>query len=84
MSLTMSEEARAFREMSDADYREIQNGRQTIEAIYAAHEAREEATGDALALDTIADILRPYALSVDNSIMREIRAVCIAAGREAL
>lgn len=84
MTLTMAEQARAFREMSDADYREIQNGRQTIEAIYAAHEAREEATGDALALDTIADILRMYALSVDNSIMREIRAVCIAAGREAL
>ena len=84
MTLTMGEEARAFREMSDADYREIQNGRKTVEAIYAAHENRAPAIGDALALDTIADILRPYALSVDNSIMREIRAVCIAAGREAL
>ena len=80
----MSEEARAFREMSDADYREIQNGRQTIEEIYAAFENEDYSQADGLALDTIADILRPYALSVDNSIMREIRAVCIAAGREAL
>jgi hypothetical protein len=81
--MSMTTEAQAFRTMIDFQYRELWNGRATVQEVYDLHQERHRAEGDAIALDSIAQILDGYDEYGDNSIMREIRVLCRAAGREA-